>query len=410
MKLSGLLLTLLVAGVRSCSYANPEEGLYRLCLQSVGTVEVGQNTSLLFSVQPVFRNETLSLTIRTDSNIIEVPSELEITYGTSDGSVDIHTLAAGKTMIRFDYSSDTEEALIVRLVQRVIVSLDKVIAEVDVVHSNALVIITAVIGWMYFAAWSISFYPQIILNFYRRSVVGLSFDLIALNITGFTAYSVFNCALFWSPVIQTQYLDKHPGGVIPVQANDVAFSLHAVFATLVVIGQCLVFQRDKQKVSIVVIIILVAMWLFIFISLFVAVGKKLQWLEFLYFLSYVKLAVTLVKYIPQAYLNFKRKSTEGWSIGNVLLDFIGGSLSILQMFLLSYNYDDWSSTFGDPTKFGLGLFSVLFDVLFMFQHYVCYRKLEKATEDDKQGLLSDSSDQTSSSRAMKVLSFLGLVN
>lgn len=59
------------------------------------------------------------------------------------------------------------------------------------------------------------------------------------------------------------------------------------------------FQRDKQKVSIVVIIILVAMWLFIFISLFVAVGQKLQWLEFLYFLSYVKLAVTLVKYIPQ---------------------------------------------------------------------------------------------------------------
>ena len=47
--------------------------------------------------------------------------QLEIAYGTSDGSVDIHTLAAGKTMIRFNYSSDTEEALIVRLVQRVIV-------------------------------------------------------------------------------------------------------------------------------------------------------------------------------------------------------------------------------------------------------------------------------------------------
>jgi len=28
---------------------------------------------------------------------------------------------------------------------------------------------------------------------------------------------------------------------------------------------------------------------------------------------------------------------------------------------------------GDPTKFGLGLFSVLFDVLFMIQHYVLYR-------------------------------------
>ncbi len=35
--------------------------------------------------------------------------------------------------------------------------------------------------------------------------------------------------------------------------------------------------------------------------------------------------------------------------------------------------DDWESIFGDPTKFGLGLFSVCFDILFMFQHYVVFR-------------------------------------
>ena len=39
----------------------------------------------------------------------------------------------------------------------------------------------------------------------------------------------------------------------------------------------------------------------------------------------------------QAYMNFKRKSTVGWSIGNVLMDFTGGSFSIIQMFLLAYN-------------------------------------------------------------------------
>ncbi len=39
----------------------------------------------------------------------------------------------------------------------------------------------------------------------------------------------------------------------------------------------------------------------------------------------------------QAYMNYKRKSTEGWSIGNILLDFTGGSFSLLQMFLLAYN-------------------------------------------------------------------------
>lgn len=108
-------------------------------------------------------------------------------------------------------------------------------------------------------------------------------------------------------------------------------------------------------------------------------------------------------------MNYRRKSTIGWSIGNVLLDFTGGWLSMLQMMLNAYNYgkkkivpnsfpilssftifsfwysffrssmmillktDDWESIFGDPTKFGLGLFSVMFDILFMLQHYVFYR-------------------------------------
>lgn len=36
-------------------------------------------------------------------------------------------------------------------------------------------------------------------------------------------------------------------------------------------------------------------------------------------------------------MNYRRQSTEGWSIGNVLLDFSGGILSILQMITQSYN-------------------------------------------------------------------------
>ena len=42
-------------------------------------------------------------------------------------------------------------------------------------------------------------------------------------------------------------------------------------------------------------------------------------------------------------MNFRRRSTVGWSIGNVLLDFTGGALSILQMFLISYNYGETHS-------------------------------------------------------------------
>jgi len=113
---------------------------------------------------------------------------------------------------------------------------------------------------------------------------------------------------------------------------------------------------------------------FLFVSSIVTLSKHLTTLELLYFFSYVKLAITIIKYCPQAWMNYKRKSTEGWSIGNILLDFTGGVLSLIQMFLLARNYNDWSSIFGSPTKLGLALFSIFFDILFILQHYICYRK------------------------------------
>ena len=39
---------------------------------------------------------------------------------------------------------------------------------VYVVQSWPVVIINQIIGWVYFLAWSVSFYPQIVLNFTRK--------------------------------------------------------------------------------------------------------------------------------------------------------------------------------------------------------------------------------------------------
>ncbi|XP_013793692.1 cystinosin homolog [Limulus polyphemus] len=102
--------------------------------------------------------------------------------------------------------------------------------------------------------------------------------------------------------------------------------------------------------------------------------KNQPWLNFLYYLSYIKLASTLTKYTPQAYLNCRRKSTEGWSIVLVLMDVTGGFLSIGQILLVEYNYNVWKSIFGNFAKFGLGVVSVSYDVLFMIQHYCLYRE------------------------------------
>lgn len=264
--------------------------------------------------------------------------------------------------------------------------------EIYVVHSYAITILSEVIGWIYFVAWSVSFYPQVFLNFRRKSVVGLNFDFLALNITGFLAYSIYNIALFWIPKIQMQYNEKHPDGINPVQINDVVFAVHAVTLTAITIIQAAIYERAGQRVSRIVIGLLSVIGIGSVTLLFVAVGNKISWLTFINILSYVKLGITLIKYVPQALMNFRRKSTVGWSIGNVLLDFTGGSFSILQMILQSYNNHEWDLVFGDPTKFGLGLFSVLFDILFMVQHYILYNPKRRKMVDEDESLIHSDSD------------------
>lgn len=255
-----------------------------------------------------------------------------------------------------------------------------------VVHSRTLNSVISVIGWIYFLAWSVSFYPQVYVNYKRKSVVGLNFDFLCYNLTGFLAYSFFNVGLFWVTSIQNEYFAKYGGSVIPVQPNDVFFALHAVLLTIITISQCFIYDRGTQKISIICIILVIIAWLFAACSLVPAILSKITWLTYLDFFSYIKLGVTLIKYVPQAYMNFRRKSTVGWSIGNVLLDFTGGSFSLIQMFLLAYNNNEWNSIFGDFTKFGLGFFSILFDILFIVQHYVLYRKktpYEPIVEDEQ---------------------------
>lgn len=78
----------------------------------------------------------------------------------------------------------------------------------------------------------------------------------------------------------------------------------------------------------------------IIVSIILAIVGVWHWLDFLNTCSYIKLAITLMKYVPQAVMNYRRKSTVGWSIGNILLDFTGGMLSMLQMILNSYNYSE----------------------------------------------------------------------
>lgn len=95
-----------------------------------------------------------------------------------------------------------------------------------------------------------------------------------------------------------------------------------------------------------------------------------------------------VKYVPQAYLNYKRQSTVGWSIENILLDISGGVLSLAQLVVDASLQNDWSGLIGNPVKFFLAQIAIVFDILFIFQHYVLYRQNNDAGYD---GLSRESS-------------------
>ena len=81
----------------------------------------------------------------------------------------------------------------------------------------------------------------------------------------------------------------------------------------------------------------------------------------------------------------------GWSINQILLDVSGGVLSLLQLVLDSSLQNDWSGLTGNPVKLGLGNISIVFDVIFILQHYWLYHEGNQAKEaaQEEEPLLGD---------------------
>ena len=98
------------------------------------------------------------------------------------------------------------------------------------------------------------------------------------------------------------------------------------------------FQRGTQKISTTCRILVGCFLLLILDRLYLAIFGTVSWLDWLYFLSMVKIGITLLKYIPQAHFNYQRQSTRGWTIGTVLLDLLGGTFSLAQMFINAWNH------------------------------------------------------------------------
>ena len=247
--------------------------------------------------------------------------------------------------------------------------------------NDALFYLSVIFGWIYFVAWSISFYGQVIENYRRASVSGLNFDFEIYNLVGFTTYTIYNIR---------GYIDDNLG-TGTVQIQDIFFGCHALLLTIVTLIQILYYFDPKDKLqtisNVTITIILVMIWGAI---LLVIVESGLEYYDphvkedrkyifnSLVYMGWCKVFISLIKYIPQVISNYKRKSTIGWNIHNILLDFTGGAFSFGQNIVDSFR-DEFSVTSeGQPkglniAKFALSFISMFFDIIFMTQHYILYK-------------------------------------
>ncbi|KAG6659630.1 hypothetical protein CIPAW_03G049300 [Carya illinoinensis] len=183
-----------------------------------------------------------------------------------------------------------------------------------------------VLGWTPCLSWTTTAYPQVISNF-------------LLNLTKHSSYLIYNASLYFSSTIQKQYYEKYGyDEMIPVAANDVVFSANTVLMTAVILFQILIYERGNQKVS--------------------------------------KIAITIVS---DTFMNFARKSKDGFNIGNILLDFCGGVANYAQMAVQSIDQGSQVKFNGNMGKMLLSLVRIIsllvfifFDIIFMCQRFVLY--------------------------------------
>jgi cystinosin len=284
-------------------------------------------------------------------------------------------------------------------------------------------VVSEMLGWGYFLAWSASFWPQVVLNYRNKSARGLSLEFQTLNLLGFSCYTIYNLGLYVVPRVKDDDVRRNHGQASNlVKPNDLAFSLHALIMTTVTLLQIYKYDEGRRLAlwcKTVLGCVLVVLN-FVLIETLVknehwdpehglwAGGNLYTWLGWLTLVSTVKLGVTCVKCeveqccsnntqltttttdIPQVYLNYQRKSTEGWSMTNVFLDLTGGFLSLAQLVWdASASGGDWSRVSDNPVKFGLGFVSIGFDAVFCVQHFVWYRHraVVPTTDDESQAFV-----------------------
>lgn len=235
-------------------------------------------------------------------------------------------------------------------------------------------------GWIYFAAWGISGYPQIYLIFQQGTTEGLSPDFVIINCVGFISYSIFTFVSFTTPAVSSAYI-LHTGFPPQINLSDVIFAVHGACLTSLVAAQMLYYPpRILPRTP--TTIICVACQVAVFVGLGMCSYGHFDWYVYLRIIGMVKVLASLFKLIPQAVLNHVRRSTVGWSFSSILFDTIGGTFSIAQQVARCFRVKSLAPFTSNYAKTFLAVESLLFDIFFIAQHFIFHSSQQEALHEE----------------------------
>lgn len=239
--------------------------------------------------------------------------------------------------------------------------------------TSDLLLVKDVLGWVYFTAWSSTFWPQVVLNAKRRCTSGFSHDFQVMSFVGFVAYGTFTCGGYLNSAVKAAYILQR-GFPPPIELADVCFAVHALLMSTALMMQVLCYAPGFNARRIVVYGSLAAVMLVFAMVMAAAIPRGISWVTALEFCGLVKVFTSFLKHIPQAVFNYQRKSTVGFSITMVLLDVVGSSCSFAQQGVRCVIEGSFEPFIGNPSKLVLAIESFVFDIFFCYQHFVLYRE------------------------------------
>ncbi|ODV87584.1 hypothetical protein CANARDRAFT_97920 [[Candida] arabinofermentans NRRL YB-2248] len=228
-------------------------------------------------------------------------------------------------------------------------------------------------SWAYAIVWSFSFYPIIYLLISIKSSDSISFDYILLNILGYLCYTTSIYLQLFNQTVINQFKLRFHGNLPLLSIADVAYSVHGLMLNLLLCSQILygnkIWGFKNKRVtfrSSRLTNITYGAFLIFCLYHWLNAENKHQFLEFALQLSYFKMWISFVKYLPQVMHNRKRKSMYGISKLQIFMDLSGCFFATTELVLKNKGslLELISSNTG---KLGIILVTFTFDVVYLAQ-------------------------------------------